>query len=242
MLPLRLRIADCPSAEGVSPCATCVARELSVCASLSLEGLSELAALARVSRFEAGASLAAEGEAVTEVFNLTSGSAVAFRLLEDGRRQILDFLFPGDVFGPKAGATYPYEVAALEPVTACRFRLQEYAALMDRFPDLEAALADRMAEDLRAARAQLVVLGRLTAPERVAAFLTDFAGRATPGPDGAFDLPMSRMDIADYLGLTLETVSRSMSSLKARGILELPSPRRVRLNEPERLARLAGRD
>jgi CRP/FNR family transcriptional regulator len=241
MRPLRLRRTDCPSAAGIAPCEACTARALSVCASLPQDGLRRLAAAARVSAFDAGADLARQDDAADEVFNLTAGSALVSRTLADGRRQIVDFLFPGDVFGAKAGARYAYAVTALEPVTACRFRRGAYDALTAEFPDLGEALGDRVADDLHDARGQLLVLGRLTALERLASFLDDLAARTTPDADGVLDLPMTRQDIADYLGLTLETVSRAFSALRTRGLIGLPSPRRLRILDAARLHALAAR-
>jgi CRP/FNR family transcriptional regulator len=242
MLPLRLYRRDCSEVDGVSPCDSCKARALSVCASLEGEGVRRLAQASRVVHAAPGAALVSQGEAAEEVINLTDGSARVVRQLEDGRRQIVGFVFAGDVLGTTAGETHAYSVEALEPVTACRFRKTQYRALSRQFPELETALLDRLGDELRDTQAQLVTLGRRTATERVAAFLLELDARRGPRSDGRLDLPMSRADMADYLGLTIETVSRAMTELKASGALRLESPRRLRLADRPALATLAGAD
>lgn len=242
MLPLRLYRRDCSEVDGVSPCNSCKARALSVCASLEGEGVRRLAQASRVVHAKTGAALVNQGEVADEVINITDGSARVVRQLEDGRRQIVGFVFAGDVLGTTTGATHDYNVEALEPITACRFRKSQYRVLAREFPDLEAALLDRLGDELRDTQAQLVTLGRRTATERVAAFLLELDERRGPRSDDRLDLPMSRTDMADYLGLTIETVSRAITELKVSGALRLETPRRLHLVDRPALALLAGAD
>ena len=240
MLPLRLYRRDCAAVEGLSPCNRCGARSLSVCASLSGEGVRRLAEAAKIVSAQAGETLIDQGEPAREILNLTEGAARVVRQLEDGRRQIVGFLFAGDLFGANSTEVQDYAVEALAPVTACRFSRTRYREIAREYPELEAALAVRLGDELEAVRAQLVNLGRRTAPERVAAFLLALEARLGARSDGRLDLPMSRSDMADYLGLTIETVSRAMTELKASGAVELEGPRRLRLVDRPGLGLLAG--
>ncbi len=240
MLPLRLYRRDCAAIEGVSPCSSCGARGLSVCASLSGDGVRRLAEAAKVIEAAPGESLVEQGEPAREVLNVTQGAARVVRQLEDGRRQIVGFLFAGDLFGTHAGETHDYAVEALEPVTACRFSRARYLEVAREHPELEEALSVRLGDELQALRGQLVTLGRRTAAGRVAAFLLTLDERLGPRGDGRLDLPMSRSDMADYLGLTIETVSRAMTELKGSGAIKLEGPRRLRLADRAALGDLAG--
>lgn len=237
-----LSVAHCPDIEGLNPCGQCKARGLSVCGSLKEEGLRRLAALAEPLDVAAGGVLLREGDPATHLINVTSGMVRVSKLLPDGRRQIVGFLMAGDFLGLASGETYAFTAEAIGEATACRFRRAGYRALLAELPELEAALLERASHDLQAAQDHMLLLGRKTAIERLASFLLDLSGRAArTGDDGVVvDLPMSRAEIADYLGLTIETVSRTMSRLKAGGAITLPSQRAVRIEQSERLRALSG--
>lgn len=224
------------------PCSRCEARRLSVCSSLAEEGSKRLGALADLVTFRPDDVLVREGDPAGDLYNITSGAVRVFRLLADGRRQIVGFLFPGDFLGGLTGQDYMASAEALGPVTACRFDREDYRRLMRDQPRLETALLDRTCNELLAAQDQMLLLGRKTALERLASFLTDLSRRAKRrgDPEALLDLPMTRGEIADYLGLTTETVSRGMSKLKARGLVSLPSLHSVELRRPHALAELAG--
>lgn len=223
------------------PCATCLARNLSVCSSLADEGLRRLGQTAETVHLEPGATLTREGDAASHLYNITAGVARVYKLLADGRRQIVGFLFPGDMLGLASGDRYAFEAEALEPVTACRFRKSEYRALLRELPELEAALLDRACHELQAAQDQMLLLGRKTAVERLASFLLDLAerDRRAGGPGDQIRLPMTRSEIADYLGLTTETVSRTTSRLKVKGVIRLLPHNTVAITRPAALKALA---
>lgn len=222
-------------------CGSCGARAFSVCASLEGEDLARLSALAEPVRFEPGQALTRQGERADYLFNITSGAARIQTLLADGRRQITGFLFAGDFVGLEAAARHAGSVEAIEPVTACRFSMADYRTLVRQTPALEAVLLERAGHELAEARSQILLLGRKTAEEKLASFLIALSDRdpMRPHADGELRLPMSRTEIADYLGLTIETVSRVLGRFRTAGIVQLVSVSELRILRPERLAQLA---
>lgn len=170
-----------------------------------------------------------EGDAADCVYKVVSGAVRAVRLLADGRRQIADFYLPGDIFGVELGER---RRAAAEALGETVLLVARRASLAAR-PDGSWRLA--LAE-LQRSQDHVLTLGRRSASERVASFLIEIAERLDVGR--AFDLPMSRQDMADYLGLTIETVSRSLTQLQAEGLVALSGARHVRLPRPDALAEL----
>jgi CRP-like cAMP-binding protein len=166
-----------------------------------------------------------EQEPADFVYQVVEGVARTMRVLSDGRRQISGFHLPGDVFGLEIGDVHRFTA---EAVSDCKVALVRRPAL-DRAVQRDAACARRLwaltSRDLVDAQEHLMLLTRRSAAERVCAFLLDMAHRA--GDSQAFDLPMSRLDIADFLGLTIETVSRTLTQLERDGAIELPSCRHV---------------
>jgi CRP/FNR family nitrogen fixation transcriptional regulator len=181
-----------------------------------------------------------EGEPANHVYKVVHGAVRGFRVLSDGRRQICDFYFPGDVFGVEPRDEYRYTAEALTGtvlVVARRGVLGENSG-----EDGDTGAARRLwalaMSELRRSQDHAVTLGRRSASERVACFLMDMAQRLKA--DETIELPMSRQDIADYLGLTIETVSRTLTQLQISGAISLTSCRSVRLRKPRALAELCG--
>ena len=241
MLELKSLPSDCADRRRSNACDTCGARPLSVCASIDDADLSRLDALAEHLALNVGDTLIRADEPARHVFNITSGSVRVYRLLSDGRRQITGFLFAGDFLGLATGETYVFSAEAIEPVTACRFRKTDYRTLIRETPALETALLDRANHELAAAQDQMLLLGRKTALERVSTFLLEMPAHdpARPGPTERVHLPMTRAEIADYLGLTIETVSRVLTRLKTQGVIRLVSLTEVRIQRPDLLRALA---
>lgn len=241
MLEFRSLPDDCAQRRRTSACLTCGARAFSVCGSLQPDELAELDALAERDFVGAGDALIRQGDEAAHLFNISSGSVRVYRLLPDGRRQITGFLFAGDFVGLGAGDRYAFSVEAIEDATLCRFRKREYLALIRERPTLEAALLERATHELAAAQKQMLLLGRKTARERVASFLLDLPDLdpVRPSDEGHVRLPMTRTEIADYLGLTIETVSRELTRLKSTGLIEILSLKALRVIQPERLRALA---
>jgi len=234
----------CAGTGRVDPCSVCAARHLSVCSVLAEDGLRQLSAISDHQVFGPGEILVREGDPATNLFNITAGSVRVYKLLPDGRRQIVGFLFSGDFLGLATGDRYAFSAEALTAGSACRFQKKTYRKMLVEQPDLEAALLDRASHELQAAHNQMLLLGRKTAVERLASFLADLAARDRRAGGGGriIQLPMTRAEIADYLGLTTETVSRVTSRLKTRGVIRLLSLHSLSIERPAELAELAGLD
>lgn len=228
------------SIRSLEPCQSCDARADSVCNAIGDEHLGRLAELAVVTKVEPGQTFIEEGDPADSFFNLTAGSAKLFKLLADGRRQITGFVARGQFLGLAVSSSYAFSAEAIEPVRLCRFARARLFRLLADFPALERRLLERAATELVAAQEQMLLLGRKTARERVASFLRAQALAAPCGrPRAMVALPMRRGDIADYLGLTIETVSRTLTRLRAEGIIEIPDQTHVLLRDPARLVRAA---
>ena len=240
MLELRTLPAACAQRRSDAACASCGARAFSVCGRLGDEDLAKLDSIAERTALKAGEGLIRQGDPAGHVFNITSGSVRVYKLLPDGRRQITGFLFAGDFVGLATGEDYAFSAEAIEDATLCRFRKSDYRALIRQAPALESALLERATHELAAAQNQMLLLGRKTALERVASFLLNLPeDPVRPATDGLVRLPMTRAEIADYLGLTIETVSRVFSRLKTTGVIRLVSLHELRIENPDRLAALA---
>lgn len=177
-----------------------------------------------------------EDEPADYVYQVFSGAVRSYKLLSDGRRQIGAFHLPGDVFGLASGKTHRLTA---EAIADTRVRIIRRDSL-EQVAEADAGIACRLwsitADSLRHAEDHMLLLGRKTAVERVAAFLLEMDRRLTSAKMLA--LPMSRRDIADYLGLTLETVSRTLSQLHAQGVLDFSGARQIALRNRHSLQRM----
>ena len=180
-------------------------------------------------QFDPHSTIFHEAEDADYVFNVTSGSVKLYKLLGDGRRQITSFLFHGDFHGLALNTTYSYTAEAMEPVTACRFPREKLEKLFDEFPRLEKRMLGMAVDELAAAQDQMLLLGRKTAKEKVASFLLMLARRQEHRGEESdtIQVPMSRSDIADYLGLTIETVSRTLTQLRKEATITLKDNRHI---------------
>jgi CRP/FNR family transcriptional regulator, nitrogen fixation regulation protein len=169
----------------------------------------------------------AEGDAADCWFKVISGTVRVCKLLADGRRHIAEFYFGGDSFGFDNMAERLFSAEAVTDVIALRYPRRATERLIDESPSLARSMRDMTLRDLATAQIRMLMLGRMSAPERVANFLLDMFERRDV--TRSLDLPMSRNDIADYLGLTIETVCRVMSALKRDGAIDIPSPHRIEL-------------
>ena len=215
-------------------------RELSVCGVLVPAEINEFEKLSRSTDFEARSTLFTEDEPATQIFNITQGVVRLYKLLRDGRRQIVGFALPGDFLGLALQDDYSVSADAVTQVTACRFQRNAFTQFLDVHPLMMRRLHEMASHELSLAQDQMVLLGRHNADERLALFLLALSERYIRiGESGVnVQLPMSRQDIADYLGLTIETVSRTFSRLaKAKLIVVVPDG--VRLLETEGLRQLA---
>ena len=168
-----------------------------------------------------------EDEPAEFIYKVVSGAVRSYKLLADGRRQIGAFHLPGDLFGLEASGQHQLTAEAVIETKVVLLKRRSLDALAARNVQVAYALWTAAADNLRSAESRMLLLGRKTALERVATFLVEMDDRC--GGHGTIDLPMSRRDVADYLGLTLETVSRAISQLRANGLLRLVGARHVEL-------------
>jgi CRP/FNR family transcriptional regulator, anaerobic regulatory protein len=235
--PARPRLGPVPAA---GPCAACAVRMLSVCSVIEENDLHRLAAIAKAQEAEAHRTFVTAGDPAAFLFNITEGLVKVYRLLSDGRQQITGFLFGGDFLGLGADDTYAFSAEAVTRVRYCRFERSALIRLLVEFPRMEQRLLGIASSELAAAQEQMVLLGRKTAREKVATFLAMMSRRmpSLENPWDRLELPMSRADIADYLGLTTETVSRTFTQLRGEGLIELPKGGGVRLRSETALAEI----
>ena len=191
---------------------------------------------------EPGEALFWEGDRAGHVFHVLEGCLRLYRVLPDGRRAVMGFVFAGEFLGLSLPGSYIYTAEAVTTVRVRRLSRSRFLAAVDETPELRPQLLARMCEEMSAAHQHLVVLGQLRAEERVISFLLSAARRT--GADRrrpvAVELPMSRLDIADYLGLTIETVCRTISKLKRGGLIALEGRHILVLKRLDRLKELAG--
>lgn len=233
------RVASLPELERDHPCFGCAVRDLAVCGNLEPGALRAFKEKGPTTHFEAGQTVVLEADPAACVYSLISGLVRLSKLLPDGRRQIAGFLFPGDFLGITMEEEHAFTAEAIAPSSFCKFSRAQFDDFVTRHPAVERRLYLLAAHELAAARQQLVLLGRKTATERIASFLLMLEGRChslQDGDDIAF--PMSRSDIADYLGLRIETVSREISSLKAARVIQLTGRQSFRIVDRERLEQL----
>jgi CRP/FNR family transcriptional regulator, nitrogen fixation regulation protein len=183
------------------------------------------------------AEIFSQEEEVAHVYKVISGAVRVTRLLADGRRHIVAFYFAGEIFGLEGGETRQFSAEAIVASRIACVRRAAITSEIEHNDSAHTAIWRLMATELAHAQDHALVLGRLTAEERVSAFLQDMAARA--GGQGAIDLPMSRTDIADYLGLTIETVSRTLTHMERRGLIRFSGARRIQLQGDRPLARVA---
>jgi CRP/FNR family transcriptional regulator len=222
------------------PCAECTVRRLSVCAALDKAELRELAHLGRHVDFLAGETVFAQEEMTTSFYNLLEGVMRLYKLLPDGRRQIIGFALPGDFLGLSTSVRHNFSADAIGPVGLCQFSISAFARFSEDRPDLLRRINELAVRELKQAQDHMVLLGRRSAEEKVATFLIGWRDRLVQvtGPSQTVPLPMSRHDIADYLGLTIETVSRTFTKFERDGVIAIMSGS-VRLLDPKRAESLA---
>jgi CRP/FNR family transcriptional regulator len=227
---------------GLEPCAHCDARPFSVCNAIGDADLARLAGAALVVEVAAGQCFIDEGEPAASFFNITRGTAKLFKLLPDGRRQITGFAGVGHFLGLAVSDTYAFSAEAIEPVRLCRFSRNRLRVLLDDFPAMEKRLLEVATNELVAAQEQMLLLGRKTARERLASFLVMQSRQGAPcqQPRARLALPMTRGDIADYLGLTIETVSRTLTRFRSEGLIDIPAQSCLVIHDRRALEHLAG--
>jgi len=234
-----LRKVSAPGCDDRS-CARCGVCAYSICGALEPSELAELDSLARRATFASKDALFSQGEPADRVFNLSEGVVRIYKLLPDGRRQVIGFALQGDFLGLTALTHHHLSADAIGPVSVCAFPRSAFS----RFIENKMALLRRMNEfvnrELMLAQDRMLLLGRFSAEEKMAAFIMNWRERLAR-LDRATEivpLPMSRRDIADYLGLTIETVSRTFTKLERDSVISVVAGG-VRVRDEKRAADLA---
>lgn len=187
--------------------------------------------------FERNAEIYGEGESADYVYKVLSGSVRAYKVLSDGRRQVTAFYLPGDVFGIESGSEHSNSAEAIDKATILVVKRSSVFNTAASNGEVARHLWSITAAELRRSQNHALLLIK-TAKERIAAFLLDMAERLAG--KGCVELPMSRQDIADYLGLTIETVSRTLTSLSEGSTIQFLASRRIVLRNPSQLNKLNG--
>lgn len=229
------------TAEQISPCAACAVRDMAFCGILDDQEIPHLLAILQTVTVAPHGAIIDEGETADYLFNVTQGAVKLYKLLPDGRRQITGFLFEGDFLGIAMNERYAYSAEAVGHVSLCRFSRRKLERLLDEIPKLEKRLLSMASNELVQAQDQILLLGRKTAQEKIVSFLLNLSDRAMKRdmPASPISLPMGRADIADYLGLTTETVSRTITNLKRNGYIKLLQGGKVDLPDLDALRELA---
>ena len=169
-----------------------------------------------------GTEIFGEAEPADYIYQVIEGAVRSHKLLSDGRRQIGAFHLPGDIFGLENGNFHRFTAEAIVDTTVCLVKRQSLERVAKNDPAMVRSLLTMTTDNLQHVENHMLLLGRKNSRERVAAFLLEMNGRLT-APD-VMALPMTRRDIADYLGLTLETVSRALAAFQRKGYLRVAGP------------------
>ncbi|MGR3323282.1 MAG: transcriptional regulator FnrL [Pseudooceanicola sp.] len=229
-------------------CGDCPIRHRAVCARCDAEELERLDDIKYYRSFEAGQTIIWSGDRMDFVGSVVSGVATLSQAMEDGRTQMVGLLLPSDFVGRPGRAGAAYDVTATTDMVMCCFRKKPFETMMEKTPHIAQRLLQMTLDELDAAREWMVVLGRKTAREKIASLLAIIARRdaslnlTSAGGTMEFDLPLTREAMADYLGLTLETVSRQVSALKRDGVIELKGKRHIIVPDFDQLVEEAGDD
>ncbi|MEZ5679926.1 MAG: Crp/Fnr family transcriptional regulator [Erythrobacter sp.] len=230
--------------RGANFCQACAIRNRAICADLDSDEIGLLNRLGRRRRLSAGEQLLWEGDEAVLVANVIEGVLKLSTQTSDGREQILGLVYPSDFLGRPFGETTPYGVEALTDSYVCVFERHDFDRFAREHPRLEHKLLERTLSELDRTRRWMLLLGRLNAEQKLATFLlelVDRLGEKSCVPDGDakaenFTLPLSRQQIADILGLTIETVSRQLTKLKKDRLIDLPARREVAILDLDGLA------
>ena len=215
-------------------CKDCPIRHRAVCAECGTDELATLEGIKSYVSVPKGGSITVSGERLDHVSSIVSGCATISRTLEDGRRQMVGLLLPSDFIGHPGRERSSFDIEAVSDVVLCRFERRAFEGIIRSSPSVARRLLTMTLNELDVARDWSVLLGRMSAREKVAKFLVSLLRREA-GENGEeivsgevrLHLPLSRETIADYLGLTIETTSRQFTALRKDGLIETPSAREV---------------
>ena len=229
-------------------CDHCPVRHQAVCGAMDEVQIKKLGQIARRKKISQGQTIISDEEPVDFFANVISGAVKLTKTLPDGRQQIVGLLFAPDFLGRAYSKNNPYTAEAATDVEICTFPNAAFERVIGEYPGLQQRLFQHTLDELDAARDWMVLLGRKTAEEKVASFLLMLARRSlmigcqhqSAPAMAAFELPLTRSDMADYLGLTIETVSRQLTRLKSRNVIRLSTNRLIMVPDLAKLTLVAG--
>ncbi len=227
-------------------CSHCPIRHRAVCSRCTDEELQQLNEIKFYKSVPAGKTIALRGEKLDVVASIVSGVATLSDSTADGRAQTVGLLLPSDFIGRPGRDSVGHDITAITDLTLCCFRRKPFDELMVETPHVRERLLEMLVDELDAARDWMLLLGRMTAREKIASFLMLIVRRSSlADKDGhlgeaEIDLPLSREEMASYLGLTIETVSRQLTSLRKEGVISLLGTRRVLIPDMGALASILG--
>jgi len=230
-------------AEPYTTCTVCAARAKGFCGAIPLRDLDSLDRSRRLVRFDRRRTIVSEGAPALSFFSIVSGVVKLYRSLPDGRTQIIGFRFPGDFFAISDTETYTTTAEALTVVEACRFSKSRLTRIMQSFPQAQSKILEMCYRYLSESEHHIILLGRKTAKEKVASFLLQYGeqfGREAIQKNHHICMPMTRGEIADFLGLTTETVSRNLTSLARDNAITIGLPHSIRLLNLDLLRHISG--
>lgn len=202
----------------------------------NLESCAQMRDVASSKNVRAGETLFWEDDPTNYAYFLTDGTMKAYKLLPNGRSQIVRFIVVGEIITSTIFSNHTYTAEALSDCTILQLPRRRFDKIVANDPALMQSVTNKLSLELQQAQKQILLLGRMPAIERVSCFLLDIALRQNPEtvefePGFLIELPMARADIADYLGLTIETVSRAFSKFRRDGLIDLPRPNLVHLRD-----------
>ena len=209
--------AQCAHHTKGDDCRVCQVRPLAICAVLEPDEWASVEQISQTVHFAERDTLILEMDDCTHFYSVTAGVARLIRGLPDGRRQVMGFALPSDFLGLSLGKTWTFSVEAITPMTTCRFARHSIVNLVDQKPHFLMRMHEMASAELNLAQDHMVLLGRLTAEEKIGTFLLEMRrrwARIDGHASNHVPLPMGRQDIADYLGLTIETVSRTINQMQ----------------------------
>jgi CRP/FNR family transcriptional regulator len=234
LAPAKRHLEELPAGH---PCEGCEVRDKAVCGVLDCTDLATFKNLGRTVNLSPGQVLFHEGDPVSRVFTLTRGTLKLYNLLADGRRHVSGFVYPGGFLGISMDEEHVFSAEALDDAQLCWFPRNRFDGFVDRHSPMERELYRMAAQELASAQQQMVLLGRKSASERLASFLVMLSGKSA---NSLVRLPMSRSDIADYLGLTKETISRVLSTFRSDRLIRLRAIDEIEILDHQGLEDVAG--
>ncbi len=243
-------LSNSTTSSSIERCDACSVRHRAVCGALSSQELLYLNQMARHKKISAGQIILSDQEPADFVGIITSGAVKLTKTLADGRQQVVGLQFASDFLGRTHNDRNHFFAEAATDVEICSFSRDDFEALLKKYPELETRLFKHTLNELDSAREWMLLLGRKTAEEKVASFLLMLAQKNSLmgcPHSGAmefatFTLPITRTDMGDYLGLTIETVSRQITRLKTSKVISITGNREFLVPDLNRLAQIAGHE